>query len=103
MKRSARENTRRTAGKPRVDLVPPEAIVAMATVLGFGASKHGERDWERGYPWSRYYASLLRHLLAWKAGEDVDPESGRPHLWHALCNLSFLVTYGIRGIGDDDR
>ena len=29
----------------------------------------------------------MRHMAAWQAGEDLDPESGRNHLGHAMCNL----------------
>lgn len=31
-----------------------------------------------------------RHLAAWAAGEERDPESGLSHLGHALCNAVFL-------------
>jgi len=89
--------------KPRMDLIPPESLWALAVVLGFGARKYGDRNWECGMRWSRYYAALLRHLIAWWGGENDDPESGMPHLWHVLCCAVFLVTYEDRGIGEDDR
>ena len=45
-----------------------------------------------GYgPDSRYVAELLRHLMAYQAGERRDPESGMPHLWHVATNAAFLV------------
>lgn len=91
------------AGKPRMDLVPPDAVIAMACVLADGAKKYGDRNWELGMAWSRPYAALLRHLYAWWGGEDIDPESGRQHLWHVLTNAAFLVAYALRGVGADDR
>lgn len=91
------------SGKLPVGLVPPEAIEALARVLEFGSLKYEPRGWESGMEWSRIYASALRHLLKWGRKEDVDSESGLPHIEHALCNLAFLVTYAIRGVGEDDR
>jgi hypothetical protein len=39
----------------------------------------------------RYYAAALRHLPAWRGGEELDPESGLTHLAHALANAAFLM------------
>lgn len=89
--------------KLRMDLVPPDVIEAMAAVLTDGAQKYSQRNWEQGMAWSRPYAALLRHMFAWWQGEDLDPDSGRPHLWHALCCVSFLTAYERRGIGSDNR
>ena len=90
-------------GKLRMDLLPPEIDNAIARILTDGADKYGERNWEHGMAWSRPYAALRRHLIAWWAGEDTDPESGHSHLWHVLTNAAFLVAYEQRGIGTDDR
>lgn len=90
-------------GKLRLDLVPPEADEAMAGILGYGTVKYAERNWEKGIAWMRVYASIRRHLLCWEKGEDVDSESGLPHLDHALTDLAFLVTYARRGMSGDDR
>ena len=93
-------------GKLRLDLNPPEADEAMAGVLGRSAAtgKYEERNWERGIAFMRVYGSVRRHLLAWKKGEDLDPESGLPHLDHALTDTAFLVTYAKRGmVTFDDR
>lgn len=84
-------------------LLPTDAVRGVVAVLGFGAGKYGERNWEQGMAWSRCYAALLRHLTAWWEGEKADPETGMSHLWHAGCCLMFLTAYEIRGIGTDDR
>ena len=89
--------------KLRLDLIPPEALEGLAEVLGFGAKKYANRNWEKGMDWMRIYASLQRHLLAFHKGIDVDEESGLKHLHHALTNLTFLVTYQDRDIGKDNR
>jgi len=89
--------------KLRLDLVPPEALFGLSDILTYGARKYADRNWERGGKWGRSYASALRHLLAFWAGEDMDSESGLPHIDHVLANVVFLSTYQKRGIGVDDR
>jgi hypothetical protein len=93
------------AGKLRYDLIPMEAMKALATILTMGAKKYADRNWEGGMSWQRVYASLMRHLVAYESGEDTDPESGELHMAHALCNVVFLVTYQMRpSLADfDDR
>ena len=91
------------AGKPRFELIPPEGDLAVATVLTRGAEKYPARNWEAGMDWSRPFGSLMRHLNAWWSGESLDPQSGHSHLWHAACNIFFLIAYERRGIGRDDR
>ena len=87
----------------RYDLIPGDALWALAEHYGRGAEKYEDRNWEKGYKWSLGVDALYRHLLAFLAGEDRDEESGLPHMahaaWHALCLTSFLV----RDIGTDDR
>ena len=97
------EGVKFDSGKLRMDLLPPEIDFAIARILTDGADKYGERNWEHGMAWSRPYAALRRHLIAWWSGEDADPECGHSHLWHVLTNAAFLVAYEQRGIGRDDR
>lgn len=90
-------------GKPRMDLIPPEVMLALGAVLAVGAKKYSGRNWELGCDWGRIDAALKRHLIAWEAGQDCDPETGLPHLWQVLTNAAFLVTYAARAVGTDDR
>jgi hypothetical protein len=90
-------------GKLRLDLITPEMQVAQAAVLTYGADKYGDNNWEQGMPWNKLFGSALRHLYKWWAGEEEDPESGLPHLWHAYCNVGFLLTYAVRKAGTDNR
>lgn len=89
--------------KLRMDLIPPEAMFALADILTFGAKKYSDRNWEKGMKWGRPFGALLRHLFAWWAKEGPDKETGKSHLWHALCCLVFLIAYEERKIGEDDR
>lgn len=69
----------------------------------FGTEKYVKNGWRNGMEWSRLVDATLRHLTAWMEGEEVDPESGVSHLYHAACNLMFLSEYQERGVGVDDR
>lgn len=97
------EGVKHDAGKLRFDLVPSDAVEAVARILTHGAAKYGERNWEAGMSWRRVDAALERHLFAWRRGEERDAESGEPHLAHAACCLLFLLAYAERGVGLDDR
>ena len=88
-------------GKPRVDLVPPRTIIEVAKVFGYGASKYGPRNWERGIAQSRLYGSTLRHLFAWCGGEDIDQESAHLHLAHAAANIMMMIDLSLDGRCDD--
>jgi hypothetical protein len=89
--------------KARYDLIPPELLEATAQVLTFGAMRYGSRNWENGMSWGRVFAALMRHLWAWWRGEKADPDTGMSHLWHAACNVAFLIAYENRQVGVDDR
>ena len=87
--------------KPRTDLLPPDALMAAAAVLGDGAAEHGARTWEAGRPFSIDYGALLRHLFRWWCGEDVDPKSGHPHLAHAAARVLILLALHLRQLPPD--
>jgi hypothetical protein len=78
--------------KPDWSLVPLDALEMVARVMTYGAKKYAPDGW-KGLPnfTNRYYAALLRHLTAWQAGEQFDPESGLPHMAHVLTNATFLM------------
>lgn len=87
----------------RFDLLPWDALWAVATVFGFGAKKYAERNWERGYKWSASKGALDRHLALYWAGQDRDEESGLLHLAHVAWQALVLLAFQLRGVGEDDR
>lgn len=89
--------------KLRMDLIPVSAIKGLAAILTHGAKKYGDRNWEGGLAWSRPYAATLRHLTAWYDGEDLDGDSGFPHLYCALCEVAFLIEFATTHKELDDR
>lgn len=78
------------AGKLRVDLLDPLALEGIARVLEFGAIKYAPHNWRGGIHYSRLIGAALRHLFAIIRGEDIDPESGLPHIDHLGCCWMFL-------------
>ena len=97
--------TKLDEGKAPMDLIPPEAMWAMANRLRIGAKKYDRRNWEKGILFSRVFAAICRHLWAWWGGEDVDPDGdGSSHIDAVLINVAFLVAFEKRGRTDlDDR
>ena len=89
--------------KPRTDLLPVEALLEVSKVLSFGAAKYEDENWRRGFKWNRLYAAALRHMFAWKMGEDNDDETSINHIAHACCCLLFLLTSQLLNLGEDDR
>ncbi len=91
------------AGKPRVDLIDPDFLLQVGAVLEAGARKYAERNWEKGMDWNKVYASMLRHMLKWQAGETNDDETGLHHMAHVACNAMFLLNYYNKDVGFDNR
>ncbi|WP_375675151.1 dATP/dGTP diphosphohydrolase domain-containing protein [Bartonella sp. CL100XZDX] len=89
--------------KPRIELIPPLALIEIGKVLEFGAKKYGANNWRNGMHWSRFHGAALRHLLAWFGGEHKDAESDLSHLAHAACCILFLMECEAQQIGHDDR
>lgn len=100
---NVREAHKNDVGKPRVELIPPLALIEIGRVLEFGAKKYGANNWRNGMDWSRLQGAALRHLLAWFGGESKDAESDLSHLAHAACCLLFLMECEEKQIGRDDR
>jgi hypothetical protein len=99
--------------KVQMELIPPELMFSVGSVLTFGAKKYGERNWEKGMSWSRVFGALMRHMWAWWGGSmgssnnfafgHCDDETKHSHLWHAGCCITFLIAYEDRKTGTDDR
>ena len=89
--------------KPRYDLVPVYPTEAAAKVFAFGANKYGDRNWELGLQYGRLKAALMRHVEAFWKGEEIDPESGLPHLGHAMCCLMMLTEQTLNPNYDADE
>lgn len=90
-------------GKPRMELLPSDALTEWAKAMTFGAKKYGDHNWRQGMAWTRVLGSIGRHLTAFMAGQDDDPESGASHMAHVMCNAAFLIHYSKHHNDYDDR
>lgn len=78
--------------KLRWELLPIEEIEDIVKVYSAGAKKYGPNRWQHlDNAEDRYYAALLRHLVEWRKGNAIDPETGCYHLaqvaWNAIALL----------------
>ena len=90
--------------KVPLHLFPETAAVFGALGLLDGMLKYGRSNWRKaGVRASIYYDACKRHLNAWFEGEDTDPDSGLPHLAHAIACIAILIDASAAGKMKDDR
>lgn len=78
-------------GKLPISLVPMTIIKDIAAIRKYGEEKyHAPNNWVL-VDKQRYVDAMWRHLIAYQEGEEYDKESGLPHLWHAACNMAFIL------------
>lgn len=97
------QKIRTSSGKAPLNLVPLRAITGAARVFGYGAKKYAAGNYHTADDdqiANRYIGGLLRHLADcqrpdglydWTSiATGLDPESGLPHIDHAICGLLML-------------
>lgn len=84
-------------------LLPAEALEEISKVYAHGAEKYEANNWRKGYPWSWSFSALMRHLWAFWRGEDIDKDSGLPHLAHAGFHIMSLLWFSKHRTSKDDR
>jgi hypothetical protein len=91
-------------GKAPLDYLERGALEAEARVLEGGALKYGRRNYrDTEMLMSTYVGAMLRHVLAWGSGEDLDPDTGESHLAHLRANTAVLFGSAEAGTLKDDR
>ena len=91
------------------DKIPLSLWPETATALGClglleGHLKYGKNNFRAvGVKASVYVDACRRHLAYWMEGEENAPDSGIPHLGHALACLAILVEAQAAGNLNDDR
>ena len=89
--------------KPKLSLLSALWLLGVGQVLTLGAKKYSAHNWREGIEQSRLLSAALRHILAYQDGEDLDPETGLCHLYHASCCLMFAAELRITHPELDDR
>lgn len=92
---TSEEWKKRMTGRERWDLLPFSALKQVVKVLTIGAEKYDEFGWRQiaakpeGH--NIFFNKAIRHLVAWKEGEEKDAETGVNHLAHVIANCLFLL------------
>ena len=79
--------------KLQPSMIPPVFIEGVSQVLMFGAQKYSRGNWMRGMSFTDVLDAIMTHTLAIQRGEDLDHDSGMPHIYHIGCGLAFLSWY----------
>lgn len=69
----------------RMDLVPPDVLLAVAKVLADGADKYGENNWKK-IDTSDHVNHALAHLVGYLSGD-----TSEQHLLNAVCRTMFAA------------
>jgi len=62
----------------------PTMLLEVSKHFEEGATKYGERNWERGIPAHCYIDSAVRHYLKWY-NDMIDERHDRAFCWNLLC------------------
>lgn len=90
--------------KPDLSVVPPAAMLHLASAMMDGARKYGPFNWRDNAVLGRVYvAAAMRHLMQYLDGEDIDPTSGVHHLGHAMACAAIVLDARETGNLDDNR
>lgn len=81
----------RSEMKLRFDLIPKEAIEALARRLTLGAERHGENNWKQGGAEFRKATlnHLMKHLLDYMENGNRDDDNSDA----IICNAAFLCYF----------
>ena len=71
-------------GKGRPDLISPFGLTRIGKWYELGSQKYGDRNWEKGMPFSRYTSAMFRHLIAWMKG-DFSEDHLSAIAWNAIA------------------
>lgn len=97
------KNTKDLKGKAKLDLIPYNALVAVAAVREFGVMKYGDAwMWKMGVQSQAFSTAAIRHLFKDLQVEDIDEESGLLHLAHAACSTLMALEIKLNDIKNSD-
>lgn len=90
--------------KAGISSVPAQVVAELGLAMLEGAAKYGRHNYRiAGVRASVYYDAAMRHLMAWWEGEDIDPDSGLPHVVKAMACMAVLRDAQINDKLSDDR
>lgn len=95
--------TKNDKGKAPLHFLIREFLEGTSHALEFGSKKYSAWNFTGGINYTRLTDAAQRHIIAFLSGEDLDPESGLPHLDHAAASLNMLKYMTVYKKEFDDR
>ncbi len=90
--------------KPTMANISAAVMAEVGVGMHEGARKYGSHNYRVTKVFaSTYHAAMLRHIFAYWEGEDIDPDSGVPHISKLIACASVLRDAEIQGMLIDDR
>lgn len=90
--------------KAPMSTLPAGVLAEMGVAMLEGKAKYGAYNYRvSGVRASVYYDALMRHIMAWWEGEDIDPDSGLSHVTKAIVTLAVLRDAQRNNMVTDDR
>lgn len=99
----AEEALRYNTGKTQTREIDPAFLLGIGEVLTAARSKYPEGNWMKPTKFSTPYESLMRHMMKFWSGDELDNETQCHHLLHAATNLMFLYYQVKNNPEKDDR
>lgn len=93
---------RHNKGKIPLHLLYPGALRHWAAASVFGVQKYSPHSWMKGFQHSALIGSLIRHITAIGGGEELDQDSGLPHVGFVMANAAILHWHQVKKAGIDD-
>lgn len=100
------ENPKEAPGKSkyRMSVLPACVMGEVSVAMLEGAYKYGAYNYrDTNIKSDTYYDSVMRHIMAWWEGEDIDPDSNISHVTKAITSLVVLRDAMINGKLIDNR
>jgi hypothetical protein len=88
--------------KPRLSLIPKEALWELGKALTYGEKHYGTHNWRKGIKLSFLLDAAMRHITQFADGEDIDVSKVH-HLGCSMANLAFAITLHKLMPSCDDR
>jgi hypothetical protein len=90
--------------KAPMSTVPANVLAEIGVAMLEGSVKYGRHNYRAaGVRASVYYDAVMRHLMSWWEGEDMDPDSGMNHITKAVSCLVVLRDAQMQQMYTDDR
>ena len=90
--------------KAPMSTVPANVLAEIGVAMLEGSVKYGRHNYRAaGVRASVYYDAVMRHLMAWWEGEDIDTDSNMNHITKALSCLVVLRDAQMQQMYTDDR